>query len=136
LQRQGLCKNKAFAKTMKKILLIEDDEAISRVYSDSLTDAGYEVSLAYDGEEGLEKAKKLQPDLILLDLLLPKMDGIEVLKEMKKEESLKNVPVIVLTNLVNNDKISEAVALGSKIYMVKSNYSVDDILLKIKESLK
>jgi CheY-like chemotaxis protein len=75
------------------------------------------------------------PDLVLLDLIMPKLDGISVLREMKKDESLRNIPVIILTNLSTGDKVAEAMQLGTFDFLVKANYSLEDVLRKVKERL-
>ena len=116
---------------MKKILFIEDEEALQRSMGDMLEQNGYEVIRALDGESGLEMAKKEAPDLILLDLILPKKNGFEVLEEIKKDQSAKNIPVIVLTNLEGSAEIERALSLGATTYLVKANYKLDDVLNKI-----
>jgi len=103
----------------KKILIVEDEQAIADAMQTGLTDAGYDAITAYDGEAGLNQAKELIPDLILLDLMLPKKDGMTVLKELRENEETKEVPVLILSQLSDTSKISEGVSLGVVGYLVK-----------------
>jgi two-component system, OmpR family, response regulator VicR len=120
--------------TKQKILLVEDDRALQSALLEILAQEGYETISAYDGEEGVQKAEANKPDLILLDLILPKKDGYEVLAELKKGPN-KNIPVLILTNLEEIDNVQKALELGAKTFMVKSDFSLRDIIEKIKESL-
>src|SRR3990167_9859681 len=97
---------------------------------------GHSVTNAYDGEKGLELAQGTAPDLILLDLILPKMDGFSVLEKLKCDEKTKSIPVIVLTNLESVDDVEKVIGLGATTYLVKANYDLDDIVGKINEVLK
>jgi len=117
---------------MKKILFVEDEPSLQKAISEVLTQEGYEVVTAADGEEGLLKIKE-KPDLVLLDLILPKKDGFEVLKEMKANDSTKDIPVIVLTNLEGTGDVEKALELGATTYLVKANYELDDVIKKIKD---
>ena len=119
----------------KKILFIEDEPNLQRAVGGILEKEGYEVKNALDGELGLSEAKKEKPDLILLDLILPKKDGFEVLTELKQDEEVKNIPVIVLTNLESSADIEKALELGATTYLVKADYSLDEIIEKVKKSL-
>jgi two-component system alkaline phosphatase synthesis response regulator PhoP len=119
----------------KKILIIEDEKAIADAMRTGLTEAGYDAESVYDGEEGLKRAKDLKPDLILLDLLLPKKDGMSVLHELREDESTKNIPVMILSQLSDTDKISEGVALGVVGYLVKVDFSLAEVVEKIKSVL-
>lgn len=119
----------------QKILLIEDDPFISEIYLTSLKKEGYELSLATDGKSGLEMAKEIKPDLILLDLLLPKMNGFEVLKEIRKEKFLKNTPVIILTNYGTEDVNEEAKKLEVLDVFLKVELTPQELIAKIKEYL-
>jgi len=120
---------------MKTILFIEDEPTIQKAISRFLEKEGYQVKNALDGEIGLATAKKIKPDLILLDLILPKKDGFEVLKELKKDESTKNIPVITLTNLEESGNIEKVLSLGAAAYLIKANYKLEEIVEKIKEIL-
>lgn len=121
---------------MAKILLIEDDENLIRSFTDFMEKERFEVISATNGEEGVETAKKINPDLILLDVILPKKNGFTVLEELKKDDNSKKIPVIILTNLEEEKDIEKALSLGAYTYLVKANYSLDEILKKIKEVLE
>ena len=115
----------------KKLMVVDDDRFITKVYSIKLTHEGYDVILAYNGEEALKKAKEEKPKLILLDLIMPRMDGFETLEKLKKDPKLKKIPVIVLSNLGQETDIERAKELGAEDYLVKSNVSLKYILEKI-----
>lgn len=120
---------------MTKILVAEDDKLVSGSLCDGLKAAGFEVTPAYDGEEALAKIKETIPDLVLLDIMMPKLDGLSVLWELKSDSATAKVPVIVLTNLGDAETISKIVAAGAVDYLLKSDQSVDDIINKIKDVL-
>src|SRR3989339_1752250 len=120
----------------KKILVIEDDRSLQNALLEIISQEGFESESALDGEEGIAKIKTFKPDLILLDIILPKKDGFEVLEEIKKDETLKNIPVLILTNLEEVDNVQKALDLGATNYMVKSDFSLKDVLEKVKENLK
>lgn len=117
-----------------KILIIEDDRSLQAALVEALRQDGYETLSAFDGEEGTLKANSEKPDLILLDLILPKKDGYEVLEELEKSP-IKNTPILILTNLEEIDNVQKALDLGAKTFMVKSDFSLKDIIVKIKEHL-
>jgi len=119
-----------------KILIIEDDQRINKVYTAKLLIEGIEVSTALDGEEGLRRIYDEKPDLILLDLMLPKKSGFEILKEIKKDEKIKDIPVLILSNLAQEKEIEEGLALGAQDYLVKTNYSIQQVMERIKKALK
>ena len=119
--------------TKKKILIIEDDKSLVDALSQKLTKVGFDCILAFNGKEGLKKIEAEKPDLILLDIIMPIMDGLTMLKELRKTN--KEVPAIVLTNLSGEDKLSEALSNGSYDYLVKSDYSLEDIVSKINKVL-
>jgi len=121
---------------MKKILFIEDEEALQRTFGDVLQREKYEVVKALDGEIGLRLAKSEKPDLIILDLVLPKMHGFEVLKGLKKDKETKNIPVIILTNLERPKDVERALDLGATTYLVKTSYGLEDIIDKVRKILK
>lgn len=120
----------------KKILLIEDDENLIRSFNDFISKEGFEFKNAVNGEEGINLAKQEKPDLILLDIVIPKKSGFDVLQELKSDEALKNTPVIILTNLEEEKDIEKALSLGAYTYLVKANYSLEEIVKKIKEVLE
>lgn len=116
-----------------KIVLIEDDEILAKVLREELLEAGFEVVNAYDGEEGLDFVRKEMPDLVLLDLVLPKKHGFEVLAELKKSPDTRNVPVIILTMLGADDDIKKGFGLGANDYIVKAQHAVAEITEKVKD---
>ena len=120
---------------MAKILVVEDEPSLQKAMVDVLNINGYETVGAGDGEEGLAMARSLKPDLILLDIILPKMNGFEVLKAIKADETIKHIPVIVLTNLEGSTDIEQALSLGAMTYLVKTNYELDDIVKRAKDAL-
>jgi DNA-binding response OmpR family regulator len=120
----------------KKILFIEDESALQKTFGDFLEKEGFELISALDGETGLKLAEKEIPDLILLDLILPKMEGIEVLKKIRENPKTKDIPVIVLTNVDDFEKLEKSLELGVKAYLVKTDFTLEEVLQKIKEELK
>lgn len=120
---------------MTKILAAEDDKLISNSLCDALKQNGYEAVAAYDGEEAIAKAKSEKPDLMLLDIMMPKLDGISVLWEMKANPETAKIPVVVLTNIGDVETISKIVEAGAVDYLLKSDQSVDDIIQKVKDVL-
>lgn len=120
----------------KKILIIEDDRSLQNAVVETLGQEGYKTVSAFDGEEGLQKLAAEKPDLILLDIILPKKDGYEVLSEIKGDEATKDIPVLILTNLEEVDNVQKALDLGATTFMVKSDFSLKDVLAKVKENLK
>jgi DNA-binding response OmpR family regulator len=121
---------------MKKVLLIEDEMRFHKMFDEVFKQEGLELVSAYDGALGLKTAEEQIPDLIMLDLVLPKKSGFEVLKELKENPRLAAIPVIILTNLEESKNVEEALASGAYMYLVKANYSFDEILEKIKKILK
>lgn len=120
---------------MKKILFIEDEFALQKTFGDILKQEGYEMISALNGEIGLNMAKDNEPDLILLDLILPKVHGFEVLKGLKEDEKTKDIPVIVLTNLEGIKDVDTALEIGATTYLVKAQYTLEEIVEKIKKAL-
>jgi len=121
---------------MKKILIIEDDSFLSEMYSAKLIQDGFQTEIAVDGKEGMSKIKSLEPDLILLDIVLPKMDGFEILENIKKDEKIKNIPVILLTNLGQKNEIEKGLSLGAEEYIIKAHFTPTAVVAKVKEILK
>ena len=120
---------------MKKILFIEDESALQKTFGEILSQEGYEMIPALDGETGLEMAKTKKPDLILLDLILPKVHGFDVLKQLKEDPGTKGIPVIILTNLEGIGDVDKAIGLGATTYLVKAKYTLEEVLEKIKKAL-
>ena len=119
----------------KKILVVEDDEAISKALQTKLVNEGYEVIVATDGAEGVELALSEKPDLILLDVILPVMDGITVLDKLRADRWGKTVPVIILSNLGKADAIEESKERGVNHYLVKTDWKLADVIQKVKDEL-
>lgn len=117
---------------MAKILIIEDDSLISRLYQKAFTFEGYKVSVANNGKKGLEKAKSVVPTLILLDIMMPEMNGLQVLDKLKADEKLKKIPVVVLTNLAGTQDADKALAKGAVKYIIKSEYDPKKIVKMVK----
>jgi len=120
---------------MKTILFIEDESALQKTVGEILKQEGYEVISALDGEVGLKLAQRKIPDLILLDLVLPKLHGFKVLKKLKENSETKNIPVIVLTNLEGIEDIDKAIELGAQSYLVKAQYELKELVEKVKKTL-
>lgn len=115
----------------KKILIVEDDNFVAEVYLAKLSEMGYETVLAQNGEEGLAELKKGKIDLILLDILMPIMGGIEMLEQVKKNEEWKNIPVILLTNIGEKESIQKVREMGVKDYLIKSHFTPAEVIEKI-----
>ncbi len=122
--------------TPTKILVVEDEEILLTALSEQLKQEGFEVVGAKDGVEGVEKAASEKPALILLDLVMPRLDGIGALKQLKEGLETKAIPVVILTNLSDYDKISDALSLGAMDYLVKANYRMEELVNKIKTVLE
>lgn len=111
----------------KRILLVEDDRFLRRACETGLKRQGFTIVTAADGEEGLRLARTEAPDLILLDMLMPKMSGIEVLRALKADEGTRSIPVLVLSNSSQEGSIQQAMALGAIGYLVKANLSLEQL---------
>lgn len=120
----------------QKILFIEDEAALQKTFEKVLEAEGYKTIAALNGEIGIKLAKEEKPDLILLDIVLPKINGLEVLKELKGNDETREIPVIILTNSEEMGDINKALELGATTYLVKINYSLDEVIGKIETALK
>jgi two-component system alkaline phosphatase synthesis response regulator PhoP len=120
----------------KKILIVEDESALQDALREFLLAENFAVVVASDGEMALKLAKSEKPDLILLDIILPKKNGFDVLSELKDDSVMKKIPIILLTNLESADDVDRAFSLGVSTYLVKANYKLEEIVEKIKEMLK
>lgn len=120
---------------MSTILLVEDDESLIDVYSIMLKHENFTVITARNGEEGLIIAKTQKPDLILLDIMMPKMNGLQALEILKSEEVTKNIPVLILSNIAESNQEENALKLGAQKYIVKSEYLPNELIKIIKDSL-
>lgn len=121
----------------QKILIIEDDQFVMDIYQTKLKHEGFEVEIASNGLEALEKLEKMErlPDLVLLDILMPYMSGLETLEKLKATENLKNIPVIMLTNLSQKEDIEESLRLGASDYLIKSHFTPSEVLEKVSKYL-
>ncbi|MBI4253062.1 response regulator [Candidatus Uhrbacteria bacterium] len=120
---------------MKKIIIIEPDSAVREEYRELLGAEGFEVHTAVDGKAGLDLIWREQPDCVLLEILLPKIDGFEVLRRMNEKEETKDIPVVLFTELGHEEDVARARHLGAHEYCIKAHHTPQDILKKIKELL-
>ncbi len=121
---------------MKKILIIDDDQVFQKTMTAKLELLTYETASAVDGEEGLSKVVSERPDLILLDIKMPKLDGIGFLKKLRENTNAPKIPILITSNLSSIDRISEGVALGVRGYIIKSDETLDTIVKQIEDILK
>ena len=119
-----------------KVLIIDDEQGVLKMYGDYLKMEGIEPLTASDGQKGIQLAKEQKPDVILLDIIMPRYNGLDVLKDMKKDEELKNIPIFLLTNLPQESSGDKAKALGANGYLVKAEYEPKMVLDVIKGAVK
>ncbi len=120
----------------KKILIIEDDKFLRELIARKLTDEGFNIVEAVDGEDGVKKIKEENPDLVLLDLILPSIDGFEVLSRVKSDPSVSSIPIIILSNLGQKEEVEKGLNLGAVDYLIKAHFTPGEIIGKIKNILK
>lgn len=120
---------------MKKILFIEDEAVLQKTFTEILKKEGYKVINSLDGETGLRLARSQKPDLVLLDIVLPRLQGLDVLKALKGDPETKNIPVIIMTNLETPQDIEKALTLGATTYLLKTQYTLTEIAEKIKDAI-
>lgn len=120
----------------KKILILEDDAALVKALSQILEKEGYAVLSALDGDTGFKLIEKEKPDLIILDIILPRKSGHEVMQEISKREELKQIPVVVLTNLESSQDVDKMMELGARCYLTKSDHSLEEVVEKVRDSLQ
>ncbi len=120
---------------MTKIVIAEDDKLLSGSLVSGFTEAGFEVHPAYDGEEAIAKIKEIKPDVALLDIMMPKLDGIGVLWEIKADAETSQIPAVVLTNMADMETISKIMEAGGTDYLLKSDQSIDNIIEKVRQVL-
>lgn len=120
---------------MVKILIIEDDSLLSRMYQKIFTSENYEVEVAEDGQEGLDKARTANPTLILLDVMMPKLNGLQVLDKLKADQSTAKIPVVMLTNLAGERDAQSALEKGAVKYIIKSEHKPSEVEKIIKSIL-
>lgn len=123
-------------KEKKFILVVEDDIYYSDLYREKISQSGYDVETALNGAEGMKIARNRKPDLIILDILMPKVDGFDFLREIKADKDLKNVKILVMTNLGQDNDKKQALELGANDYFVKSDLSINKLMDKINENLQ
>lgn len=116
---------------MSKVLVVEDDKFLGMAYKVTMEKAGFEFKIATDGEEAIEVLKTWVPDIILLDLIMPRKDGFATLEDIKKDDRLHRIPVIVTSNLGQKEDFDRALAMGAKGFIIKSNSSPDEIVARI-----
>ena len=124
------------AKQNVKVLIVEDDVMLNKIYQTKLGIVGYKVFAAYDGEEGIKKMEETLPNIVLLDLMLPKKNGFEVLETVKQHIKLNHIPIIILSNLGQGDDIERGKALGADDFLVKSNVKLETVLEKVEQVLQ
>ncbi|MBU3964471.1 response regulator [Patescibacteria group bacterium] len=116
---------------MKKVLLVEDDPFLIDIYSTKLGESGFEVHLAKDGGAVLDFSKKIKPDIIILDIVLPHIDGWQILKQLRVEEGLKHTKIIILSNLSQKEEVEKGLSLGADKYLIKSDYTPTQVIDEI-----
>jgi len=121
---------------MRNLLIIEDDPYVQRVYTRLFEHEDYKFEIASDGEEGLAKVRKFKPALILLDIIMPKKNGLEVLEELKKDPELRDIPVVILTNLDEKETMKKALDLGADSFMIKADFDPEQVKEKIDKYLE
>lgn len=119
----------------KKVLVVEDDQSLSKILCIDLEKHGYESIPAYNGQEGLDKTKSELPDIILLDIVMPVMDGLQYLQEKKFVKDIKDIPVIILSNLSSPVFEDESKDLNFSDYLIKSDWKLEDVIAKIREKI-
>lgn len=117
----------------KKVLIIEDDDFLVQMYATKLELEGFDVVMATDGAKGLKMAGKELPDLVLLDLNLPVMDGFEVLEQLKNNKETKDIPVLVLTNFGQKEKVDQCLNMGAEDYLIKAHFVPSEVIDRIKK---
>ncbi len=120
---------------MPKVLLVEDDEMLHGMYTQKFKNQGYEVVSAYNGADGVKLAETEQPDIILLDVIMPKMDGFVALKKIRKGETTSKIPVVLLTNLGQEEDVRKGRELGANDYFIKANHTPQEVVDKVKALL-
>ncbi|MFW0837597.1 MAG: response regulator [Candidatus Komeilibacteria bacterium] len=123
-------------KNKRTIVLVEDEEILSNMYKMKLIKSGYEVQTANDGKAGLDLIKKVQPDVVLLDIIMPKLDGFAVLEALHQEDITKDIPIILLTNLGQEEDIKRGKELGAVGYYVKANLTPGELVDKLNKFIK
>jgi DNA-binding response OmpR family regulator len=118
-----------------KVLIVEDDQFLSKMYQKKFEVEGFEVKVAYDGEQGLELMRSFMPDIVCMDIMMPKLNGLEATQRAKADPALQHIPILVLTNLSSSDDAQTAVKKGAVDFMVKSDFTPAQIIDKVKTIL-
>lgn len=118
---------------MPKIVCAEDDKLISTSLIEGFSAAGFEATPAYDGEDAIDKIRKIKPDVVLLDIMMPKLDGFAVVWELKADPETSKIPVVMLTNLSDSETVSKILEAGITDYLLKSEQTIDQIIAKVNE---
>lgn len=116
---------------MKKILLVEDDPLLLDIYTTKLKQSGFQVSVVEQGEKTLAAIESERPDLVLLDIVLPHMDGWEILRQVRAQEKLKAIPIVILSNLGQKEEIEKGLSLGADKYLIKAHYTPSEIVEEV-----
>jgi CheY-like chemotaxis protein len=120
---------------MDKILLVEDNQALIDIYTITFSHQNFDIEVAKDGEDCLQRVKTIKPDIILLDVMMPKMNGIQTLEKLKNNEETKNIPVIMLSNIAESNEEEKAIGMGAVSYLIKSHYLPMEIVNIVKDTL-
>ncbi len=120
----------------KKIMVVEDDIFVMDIYHTKLEQEGFQVIEAANGLEALKKLEKIIPDVMLLDIIMPYMDGLEALEKIKADDRFKDIPIILLTNLSQKEEVTKGLGLGANDYLIKSHFTPSEVLEKIKSFIK
>lgn len=123
---------------MAKILLVEDDQILAKLYQAKFQKEGFETDLAFDGQEGIDHLKTFKPDLIILDLIMPRVDGFSFLRRINEDPDLnsQNIPILVLSNLGQESDIKKAIDIGAKDFFIKADISLSQMVEKVRKYLK
>jgi len=122
-------------KTKIHVLIVEDDVFLANIYKTKFDMEGFKVSTSENGEAGLNDIKKKKPDIVLLDILLPKMDGFVVLEKLKADPEVKSIPVILLTNLGQKDDVQKGLEMGAEDYLIKAHFKPSEVVEKVRKIL-
>jgi CheY-like chemotaxis protein len=120
---------------MAKVLLVEDDPFVQRMYKRMFAHQNYDLSFASDGNQGITLAHEIKPELILLDIMMPGINGFEVLEKLKSDPETQNITVLILTNIGDDASIEKAKALGAAFYMIKADFSPEEVIDEVKKYL-
>jgi len=123
-------------KKKRNILIVEDEPFLVEMYKARFEQEGYKVTIAVNGSQVTETVKKLKPDLVLLDVVMPEKDGYTVLKELKKDKETKAIPVLVFSNLGQDDEIKKGMELGADLYFIKSNYTPSQLVTEVEKLIE